>query len=136
MLLITPTDSARLRTATARTPRTSLVATLEALERDAKDAEPPPLVHLPSRHGLELDTVMLPRDAFFGPVEQVPIKDAEGRVAAEMVSPYPPGVLVLAHGELITRESLDYLSSGVAAGGMLIPDGADSELKTPHVVSR
>jgi len=30
---------------------------------------------------------MLPRDAFFGPVEQVPVAQAVGRVTAEMVSP-------------------------------------------------
>jgi arginine/lysine/ornithine decarboxylase len=32
---------------------------------------------------------MLPRDAFFAEAEQVPVEEAAGRVAAEMVSPYP-----------------------------------------------
>jgi arginine decarboxylase len=112
-----------------------LVETLQALVTDAEGVDSPHAVQLPSPHGLELDTVMLPRDAFFGPTEQVPIGSAEGRVAAEMVSPYPPGVPVLAPGELITRETLEYLSSGVAAG-MLIPDSADPELKTLRVVAR
>ena len=112
-----------------------LVATLQALVKDAEDVEPPHPVQMPSPHGLELDTVMLPRDAFFGPVDQVPIDSAEGRIAAEMVSPYPPGVPVLAPGELITREALTYLAGGVAAG-MLIPDSADAELKSLRVVAR
>jgi arginine decarboxylase len=77
---------------------------------------------------------MLPRDAFFGRVEQVPVEEAAGRIAAEMVSPYPPGVPVLAPGERISQDALDYLTSGVAAG-MLIPDAADSELKTVRVVA-
>jgi arginine decarboxylase len=77
---------------------------------------------------------MLPRDAFFGRVEQVPVEEAAGRIAAEMVSPYPPGVPVLALGERISQDALDYLTSGVAAG-MLIPDAADAELETVRVVA-
>jgi arginine decarboxylase len=71
---------------------------------------------------------------FFGPTEDVPLAQASGRIAAEMVSPYPPGVPVLAPGERISAESLDYLRSGVAAG-MLIPDAADPELSTIRVVA-
>jgi arginine decarboxylase len=77
---------------------------------------------------------MSPRDAFFARVEQVPVTDAAGRVAAEMVSPYPPGVPVLAPGERITQEVLDYLTSGVTAG-MLIPDAADPSMETVRVVA-
>jgi arginine decarboxylase len=111
-----------------------LVQTLTALVRDAKDAEKPHPVQLPSADGLELETVMTPRDAFFARVEQVPVAEAEGRIAAEMVSPYPPGVPVLAPGERITREALDYLTSGVEAG-MLIPDAADPSLGSLRVVA-
>jgi arginine decarboxylase len=50
------------------------------------------------------------------------------------VSPYPPGVPVLAPGERITTEVVDYLVSGVAAG-MLIPDAADPKLETVKVVA-
>jgi arginine/lysine/ornithine decarboxylase len=51
-----------------------------------------------------------------------------------MVSPYPPGVPVLAPGERISQEALDYLTSGVAAG-MLIPDAADGSMETVRVVA-
>jgi arginine/lysine/ornithine decarboxylase len=77
---------------------------------------------------------MLPRDAFFARVEQVPVDRAAGRIAAEIVSPYPPGVPVLAPGERISQQVLDYLTTGVAAG-MLIPDAADPEMKTVRVVA-
>jgi arginine/lysine/ornithine decarboxylase len=77
---------------------------------------------------------MRPRDAFFGPAEQIPVADAPGRIAAEMLSPYPPGVPVLVPRERITAAVLDYLTSGPPAG-MLIPDAADGSLKTIRVVA-
>jgi len=53
--------------------------------------------------------VMSPRAAFFAPHERVSADAAVGRVSAELVAPYPPGVPVLAPGELITAELLDGL---------------------------
>jgi arginine decarboxylase len=111
-----------------------LIEALRALVEHHDELETPPEVTLPSEEGLQLETVMLPRDAFFGRVEQVPVEQAVGRVAAEMASPYPPGVPVLAPGELITAEAVEYLTSGLRAG-MLIPDTADPELKSLRVVA-
>jgi arginine/lysine/ornithine decarboxylase len=39
-----------------------------------------------------LDTVTLPRDVFFGDVETIAITEAAGRIAAEQITPYPPGI--------------------------------------------
>lgn len=111
-----------------------VVEGLRDLAAAAPDLERPPHVDLPGPGDLELETVVLPRAAFFGPAEQVPVAEAVGRVAAEMVTPYPPGVPVLAPGERITRAALDYLTSGVRAG-MLIPDAADPELGSIRVVA-
>jgi arginine decarboxylase len=126
--------NARFTHSDARDTADVLVETLEALVREAEDAEKPYPVELPSAQGLELETVMRPRDAFFARVEQVPVEKAEGRIAAETVSPYPPGVPVIAPGERINREVLDYLLSAVEAG-VLIPDAADQELSTLRVVA-
>src|SRR3954454_2707692 len=126
--------NARLTHSDAQDTADVLVRTLQALVRDAETAEKPHPVDLPSAHGLELETVMRPRDAFFARVEQVPMDKAEGRVAAEMVSPYPPGVPVIAPGERITRDVLDYLASAVEAGA-LIPDAADQQLASLRVVA-
>ena len=126
--------SARLTHADDEQTEHRLVEALGALVENADSIEKPPPVNLPAPQGLELENVMSPRDAFFGRVEQVPVSDAAGRIAAEMVSPYPPGVPVLAPGERINREALDYLTTGVAAG-MLIPDAADPSLKTLRVVA-
>jgi arginine decarboxylase len=112
-----------------------LVDALGLLIAEAGTIERPPHVALPPGPSFEVQTVMLPRDAFFGPVEQVPVAEAVGRVAAEMVSPYPPGVPVLAPGELIDAGVVDYLTSGAKAG-MLIPDAADPEMTSLRVVAR
>jgi arginine decarboxylase len=111
-----------------------LIETLRRLAEDSGEVEKPPPVHFPEPGALELESVMTPRDAFFADAENVPVAEAAGRIAAEMVSPYPPGVPVLAPGERITQDTLDYLRSGLAAG-MLIPDAADPALDTVRVVA-
>jgi arginine decarboxylase len=112
-----------------------LLEALEALVASADSIERPPTVEIPPPGSLELEMAMRPRDAFFAAAEQVPIDQAIGRIGAELISPYPPGVPALAPGEVITAEVVDYLRSGVEAG-MLIPDAADAELKTLRVVAR
>jgi arginine/lysine/ornithine decarboxylase len=109
------------------------IESLRRLVDECGSIEPQPQADLPQPRTLELDSVMLPRDAFFGRTEQVPVEQAAGRIAAEMVSPYPPGVPVLVPGERINEPSLDYLTSGVRAG-MLIPDAADPTMKSVRVV--
>ena len=111
-----------------------LVESLRRLVARSGSIESQPQADLPELRSLELESVMLPRDAFFGRVEQVPVGQAAGRIAAEMVSPYPPGVPVLVPGERITDAALDYLVSGVRAG-MLIPDAADPAMKSVRVVA-
>ena len=59
----------------------------------------------------------LPRDAFYCGGELVPLVDDKdglrrelfGRVCADQIVPYPPGIPVLVPGQLITREILQYL---------------------------
>jgi hypothetical protein len=126
--------SARLTHADDDTTVDRLIGALQKLVDAAPSMEQEAPVDLPAPRSLELESVMRPRDAFFGRVEQVPVAEAVGRVVAEMVSPYPPGVPVLAPGERISQEAVDYLTTGVAAG-MLIPDAADPEMKTLRVVA-
>src|SRR5206468_3173541 len=98
----------------------------------AKRMPEPAPVSLPSSADLEPVMAMLPRDAFFGPVETVPAAEAAGRVAAEQVTPYPPGIPALLPGEVINDAVVDYLRSGLTAG-MVIPDAADPSLDTFRV---
>ncbi|MEV5321205.1 ornithine decarboxylase [Streptomyces sp. NPDC052687] len=112
-----------------------LVEALRALVEKAESIERQPSVRLPEPSALELEQAMLPREAFFAPVEHVPVERAAGRISAEIITPYPPGVPVVCPGEVITAEVLDYLRSGVEHG-MLIPDAADSSVRTLRVVAR
>jgi arginine/lysine/ornithine decarboxylase len=86
---------------------------------------------VPPLEQLNLDQVMRPRDAFFAETQQV--KDPVGRIAAEMVSPYPPGVPAILPGERFNAAVVDYLRAGKAAG-MTIPDASDPDLNTFRVV--
>ena len=114
-----------------------LVDALRALADNSDTIERQPPVHLPasSELELELEQAVLPREAFFGSAEHVSAERAVGRIAAEMISPYPPGVPAVAPGEVITGAVVDYLRSGVAHG-VLIPDAADPSLETFRVVVR
>ncbi|MBX6752975.1 MAG: aminotransferase class V-fold PLP-dependent enzyme [Thermorudis peleae] len=77
---------------------------------------------------------LTPREAFFAPSVAVPLSEAIGRVAAEPVTPYPPGIPVIAPGELITAEAIAYLEAGRAAG-MYASGPADPRLHTIRVVA-
>ncbi|MCP2166482.1 aminotransferase class I/II-fold pyridoxal phosphate-dependent enzyme [Goodfellowiella coeruleoviolacea] len=112
-----------------------LVGALRALVEHIEELPPAKPIALPAPGELELEQVMLPRDAFFGPAEQVPAERAVGRIAAETISPYPPGVPAVLPGEVITEAVVDYLRTGKAAG-MFIPDAADPELASFRVVAR
>jgi arginine decarboxylase len=76
---------------------------------------------------------LTPREAFFAAHEVVRRDDAKGRVSAELVAPYPPGVPILVPGEQITAGSLASLTDAVASGAR-IAYAADSTLRTLQVV--
>lgn len=48
------------------------------------------------------ERILSVREAWFSPVERVPLEEAEGRICARPVTPYPPGVPLLWSGEKIT----------------------------------
>ncbi|MCF2528787.1 aminotransferase class I/II-fold pyridoxal phosphate-dependent enzyme [Yinghuangia soli] len=104
--------------ATAQVLTTALRALPEHATGLAKASLP---VAVPDPAELRLETAMLPRDAFFADTEQVPAAKAAGRIAAQMITPYPPGIPVAVPGERLTAEVLDYLQSGVRSG-MVLPD--------------
>src|SRR6478736_3998203 len=96
--------------------------------------DPPPPIRLPSPDDIELESVRLPRDAFFAEVEAVPADQAGGRIAAEQITPYPPGIPAVVPGERLNDAVIDYLRSGLAAG-MNVPDAADATLSTFRVLA-
>ena len=75
------------------------------------------------------EVVVSPRDAFFSKQEVVTADKAVGRVSAEMICPYPPGVPVLSPGERITQQALDALFEARDTG-VRIAFAADRTLET------
>ena len=109
----------------------------EALEHAAarigeEEQEPLPPFAEPPPWG---PTVLSPREAFLGGQEVVPFAEAEGRIVAESLAAYPPGVPNVLPGEVLTRPTLEYISDSVAHGG-LVRGASDRTLKTIRVVAQ
>ncbi len=86
-------------------------------------AEPPPWGR----------TELSPREAFLCSQEAVEFDAAEGRIAAESLAAYPPGVPNVLPGERLTRPTLDYIADSVTHGG-LVRGASDRSLRTIRVV--
>ena len=56
------------------------------------------------------------REAYFASTEMVSATDAVGRVSADLIAPYPPGVAVIAPGEILTEHIVQGLSASQKAG--------------------
>jgi arginine/lysine/ornithine decarboxylase len=76
---------------------------------------------------------MTPREAFLGPQDVVAFDAADGRIAAESLAAYPPGVPNVLPGERLTAETLAYVRESVAHGGF-VRGATDRELRTLRVV--
>ena len=98
------------------------VSAAPAEEAQAQFAPPPPWGEL----------VMTPREAFLGPQEVVPAREAIGRVAAESLAAYPPGIPNVLPGERLTAETLDYVQQALDHGGAL-RGASDRKLRTLRV---
>jgi lysine decarboxylase len=73
------------------------------------------------------------RDAYFAKTEMVDASSALGRVSADLIAPYPPGVAVVAPGEILTQQIIEGLASSRAAG-VRIAYATDSTLAQYRVV--
>jgi len=66
------------------------------------------------------DVVYTPQKAFFASKKSMRIKDSKGRVSGEFVMAYPPGIPVLAPGERITEEIIEYIAYAKEKGSLLM----------------
>ena len=73
------------------------------------------------------------RDAYFAKTEMVDASSAEGRISADLIAPYPPGVAVVAPGEILTGLILDGLKASKGAG-VRIAYATDPSLNQYRVV--
>jgi arginine/lysine/ornithine decarboxylase len=75
---------------------------------------------------LDPEVVYSPQEAFYAPKKSVPIDQSEGMVCSEFVMCYPPGIPILAPGERITRDILDYIEFAKEKGcSMTGPEDPD-----------
>lgn len=103
--------------------------TVERAEGDSrvgrvKFAPPPPWGRL----------AMTPREAFFGPQEVIPFAEAEGRIAAEALAAYPPGIPNVLPGEELTGPTLAYITEAISHGGQ-VRGASDRTLRTLRVAA-
>jgi arginine decarboxylase len=57
-----------------------------------------------------------PRDAFYGETETILFEQSAGRIIAEFIYVYPPGIPILLPGEVISQENIDYIMDHVKVG--------------------
>lgn len=55
------------------------------------------------------EIVLRPRQALFAPTKTISLEESEGCISAGQIAPYPPGVPVVAPGEVISKKHLAYL---------------------------
>lgn len=90
---------------------------------------------LPTRRALPpvAPLVSTPREAFFADHLRLPIAEAIGRVAAESLAVYPPGIPNVLPGERLTRPVVQHILEA-AADGAVIRGASDRTLQTIRVV--
>jgi arginine decarboxylase len=108
---------------------------IDACEQLGRSDHLPPAISERIPFYNDFEQRLTPREAFFGVGERVPIGQTPGRISAELVCPYPPGIPVLMPGEVVTPSAITYLQQVLAAGGTL-SGCADDTLATLKVLHR
>ena len=72
--------------------------------------------------------VVTPQEAFYAQKRSLPVSACEGQVCCEFVMCYPPGIPILAPGERVTRDIIDYIAYAKEKGCFLTgPEDMDIE---------
>lgn len=86
-----------------------------------------------SQEYIDPEVVSSPQEAFYSRKKSLPIHESVGYVCSEFVMCYPPGIPILAPGERITKEILDYIDYAKAKGcSMTGPE--DPEIEHLNVI--
>ena len=87
----------------------ALTKALEEIDKKYQGSATNWILQIPS---LSTEMVLMPREVFLSKkTKRVPIAKAVGYIAAQTLTPYPPGIPVLIPGERITQEICDYLTN-------------------------
>jgi arginine decarboxylase len=76
---------------------------------------------------------LIPRDAFYGDTELVPFKESAGRIIAEFIYVYPPGIPILLPGEVISQHNIDYILDHLEVG-LPVKGPEDSTIQQVKVI--
>jgi len=82
----------------------------------------------------DMPMALTPKEALVAKVEAVPVERAVGRIAAELLCPYPPGIPAVYPGEMVCEGLVDGLMDVMRGGGKVV-GAADATLRTILVVS-
>ncbi len=55
------------------------------------------------------EQVLIPREAFYSETTKVPFNESLGKICAEMIMAYPPGIPIIIPGERISKEIIEYI---------------------------
>ena len=69
-----------------------------------------------SQEYIDPEVVCSPQEAFYSQKKSIPINESSGFVCSEFVMCYPPGIPILAPGERITKDIIDYIQYAKAKG--------------------
>ncbi len=86
-------------------------------------------VHVPEIPELALS----PREAFYADIEGVPLQESAGRIVADLVTVYPPGIPLILPGEIMSQTNLDYIIQNKEAG-LPVMGPEDRTLATIRVI--
>ena len=80
------------------------------------------------------ETEMTVRAAYFSDTEIVPTAQSVGRISADSLAAYPPGIPNLLPGEVITKETIDFLLATINAPFGHIRGGVSEDMSSLRVV--
>ena len=106
-----------------------LISALADIRRNYKR----PKCGLPSREYIPPEVEVSPREAFYSDTERLPLKEAVGRISAEFAMCYPPGIPILAPGEKVTDQIVEYIQYAKEKGGSMTGT-SDIDTKTLKVL--
>ncbi|MDF2542051.1 MAG: arginine/lysine/ornithine decarboxylase [Herbinix sp.] len=79
---------------------------------------------------IDPDVVLTPQKAFFSNKKSLELKDSVDKISAEFVMCYPPGIPILAPGERITKDILDYIIYAKKKGSSVT---GTEDMKVEHI---
>lgn len=92
-----------------------LVSALSEIERLYKGNK----ADLFNREYINPDVYYTPQQAFYANKESLPLEKSYNRISAEFVMCYPPGIPILAPGERVTKEIIDYIKYAKEKGSLV-----------------